>query len=101
MKTFKEYFEQQPDSRAAGEEISKFHMKQAEEEAKRYMDRVEQEENANETVALLAGGFKPPHKGHFNVVQNLLSGNFKGIEYGLSDFEEKGDDLIKGKQDEY
>ena len=51
-------------------------------------------------IALYPGAFKPPHKGHFNVVQNLLSGNFKGIEYGLSDFEEKGDDLIKGKQDE-
>ena len=40
----------------------------------------------------------------FNIILkglNLLSGNFKGIEYGLSDFEEKGDDLIKGKQDEY
>ena len=79
MKTFKEYFEQQPDSRAAGEEISKFHMKQAEEEAKRYMDRVEQEENANETVALLAGGFKPPHKGHLKLFNKLLKDADKGV----------------------
>ena len=79
MKTFKEYFEQQPDSRAAGEEISKLHMKQAEEEAKRYMDRVEQEENANETVALLAGGFKPPHKGHLKLFNKLLKDADKGV----------------------
>tara|TARA_R100001591_G_scaffold55562_1_gene65367 strand:+ start:43 stop:708 length:666 start_codon:yes stop_codon:yes gene_type:complete len=79
MKTFKEYFEQQPDSRFEGEEISKFHMKQAEKEAKQYMDRVEQEENANETVALLAGGFKPPHKGHLEMFNKLLKDADKGV----------------------
>ena len=51
-------------------------------------------------IALYPGAFKPPHKGHFNVVQNLLSGNFKGVEYELSDFKEKGDDLLKGKENE-
>ena len=49
-------------------------------------------------IALYPGAFKPPHKGHFNVVKNLLTGNYKGVEYELSDYEEKGDDLLKGKE---
>ena len=48
-------------------------------------------------TALYPGAFKPPHKGHFNVVKNLLSGNFYGTEYAFDDYEEKGDDLLKGK----
>lgn len=48
-------------------------------------------------TALYPGAFKPPHKGHFNVVNNLLSGNFYGTEYSYEDFEEKGDELLKGK----
>ena len=50
-------------------------------------------------IALYPGAFKPPHKGHFNVVKNLLSDNYKGTEYELSDYEEKGDNLLKGKED--
>ena len=48
-------------------------------------------------TALYPGAFKPPHKGHFNVVKNLLSGNFYGTEYAFDDYEEKGDELLKGK----
>ena len=48
-------------------------------------------------TALYPGAFKPPHKGHFNVVKNLLSGNFYGTEYAFDDYEEKGDDLLKGR----
>jgi len=48
-------------------------------------------------TALYPGAFKPPHRGHFNVVKNLLSGNFYGTEYSFDDYEEKGDELLKGK----
>lgn len=48
-------------------------------------------------TALYPGAFKPPHKGHFNVVKNLLSGNFYGTEYDFQDYEEKGEELLKGK----
>ena len=48
-------------------------------------------------IALYPGAFKPPHKGHFEVVKSLLNGSFFGTTYELSDFSEKGEDLLKGK----
>jgi len=78
MKTFKEFFEQEPCSK---EPISKFHLDQAEKHAKNYFDRVEQEENTNEAVAILPGGFKPPTKGHFLALQDLLKDADRGIVF--------------------
>ena len=76
MKTFKEFFEQEPCSK---EPIAKFHLDQAEKHAKDYFDKIESEENASETVALLAGGFKPPHKGHLEMFNTLLKDADRGV----------------------
>ena len=48
-------------------------------------------------IALYPGAFKPPHKGHFEVLKSLLEGTVNGTVYDLSNWQEKGADLIKGK----
>ena len=46
-------------------------------------------------TALYPGAFKPPHKGHFEVVKKLLSNSYNGQVYDINDYEEKGLSVLK------
>ena len=48
-------------------------------------------------IALYPGAYKPPHRGHFNVVKSLLDGTYNGTVYDITDFKEKGSSLLKGR----
>ena len=48
-------------------------------------------------IALYPGAFKPPHRGHFNVVKSLLDGSYNGSIYSKDNYKEKGADLLGGK----
>ena len=45
-------------------------------------------------TALYPGAFKPPHKGHFEVVKKLLSNSYNGQVYDINDFEDKGRSVL-------
>ncbi len=51
-------------------------------------------------IALYPGAFKPPHRGHFNVVKSLLDGSYNGSIYDKDNYKEKGADLVSGKSNE-
>ena len=51
-------------------------------------------------IALYPGAFKPPHRGHFNVVKSLLDGSYNGSIYDKDNYKEKGTDLVSGKSNE-
>ena len=46
-------------------------------------------------TALYPGAFKPPHRGHFDVVKKLLNGSHKGKVYNLSNYKEVGIDALR------
>ena len=48
-------------------------------------------------IALYPGAFKPPHRGHFNVVKSLLDGSYNGSVYDKDDYKEKGSEVMKGQ----
>ena len=48
-------------------------------------------------TALYPGAYKPPHRGHFNVVKSLLDGSYNGTVYDITDFKEKATSLLKGR----
>ena len=50
-------------------------------------------------IALYPGAYKPPHRGHFNVVKSLLDGSYNGAVYNKDNYKETGADLLKGKRD--
>ena len=50
-------------------------------------------------TALYPGGFKPPHRGHFEVVQKLLSNTHNGKIYTFDDRETAGQAALKGDKD--
>jgi hypothetical protein len=50
-------------------------------------------------IALYPGAFKPPHRGHFNVVKTLLDGSYNGAVYTKDDYKEKGAALMSGSND--
>ena len=45
-------------------------------------------------IALYPGAFKPPHRGHFNVVKTLLDGSYNGAIYDKDNYKEKGAELF-------
>ena len=49
-------------------------------------------------IALYPGAFKPPHRGHFNVVKSLLDGSYNGTIYNKDDYKEKGSSLFKNEK---
>ena len=51
-------------------------------------------------TALYPGAFKPPHRGHFNVVKNLLKGTHSGKLYTPGDIEKSGQAALSGESDE-
>ena len=48
-------------------------------------------------IALYPGAFKPPHRGHFNVVKSLLDGSYNGTVYTKDDYQDKAAGLFKGQ----
>lgn len=46
-------------------------------------------------TALYPGAYKPPHRGHFEVVKRLLNGSHKGKVYNLSNYKEVGVDALR------
>ena len=48
-------------------------------------------------IALYPGAYKPPHRGHFNVVKSLLDGSYNGTVYNKDNYQEKGHSLLKGE----
>ena len=48
-------------------------------------------------IALYPGAYKPPHRGHFNVVKSLLDGSYNGSVYNKDNYKETGADLLKGR----
>lgn len=49
-------------------------------------------------IALYPGAYKPPHRGHFNVVKSLLDGSYNGTIYDKDNYKEKGAELFAGEQ---
>ena len=47
-------------------------------------------------IALYPGAFKPPQRGHFNVVKSLLDGSYNGSIYDKDNYKEKGAELFSG-----
>jgi len=48
-------------------------------------------------IALYPGAFKPPHRGHFEVVKSLLDGNHNGRVYTKDDYKDAGTSALSGK----
>ena len=48
-------------------------------------------------IALYPGAFKPPHRGHFNVVKSLLDGSYNGTIYNKDDYKDKAASLFNGE----
>jgi phosphopantetheine adenylyltransferase len=51
-------------------------------------------------IALYPGAFKPPHRGHFEVVKSLLNGNHGGKVYDIDSYASAGSSVLKGESDE-
>lgn len=51
-------------------------------------------------IALYPGAFKPPHRGHFNVVKALLSNSYTGTIYDKDDYKAKGAEILGGSSGE-
>jgi len=51
-------------------------------------------------IALYPGAFKPPHAGHFSVVEKLLNGNHGGILYDKETIEPGIQKALQGDKDE-
>ena len=50
-------------------------------------------------IALYPGAFKPPHRGHFEVVKSLLNGKHGGKVYDIDSYAEAGASVLQGKGD--
>lgn len=50
-------------------------------------------------TALYPGAYKPPHKGHFEVVKKLLSGNHGGKVYNLGNYKDVGAQTLATEQE--
>ena len=50
-------------------------------------------------IALYPGAFKPPHRGHFEVVKSLLNGNHGGKVYDIDNYIDVGISALAGKKD--
>ena len=48
-------------------------------------------------IALYPGAFKPPHRGHFEVVRRLLKGNHGGHVYSIDNYQDMGTKALSGK----
>ncbi len=49
-------------------------------------------------IALYPGAFKPPHRGHFEVVKSLLNGTHNGQVYTKDNYKDAGSSSLSGKK---
>ena len=49
-------------------------------------------------IALYPGAFKPPHRGHFEVVKRLLNGTHNGHVYSIDNYKDVGTKALIGKE---
>ena len=49
-------------------------------------------------IALYPGAFKPPHRGHFEVVKSLLNGTHNGQVYTKDNYKDAGASSLSGKK---
>jgi len=49
-------------------------------------------------IALYPGAFKPPHRGHFEVVKRLLKGNHGGHVYSIDNYQDVGTKALSGEE---
>jgi hypothetical protein len=49
-------------------------------------------------IALYPGAFKPPHRGHFEVVKSLLNGSHGGQVYNKDNYKDAGTSSLSGKK---
>ena len=49
-------------------------------------------------IALYPGSFKPPHRGHFEVVKSLLNGTHGGQVYTKDNYKDAGTSSLTGKK---
>tara|TARA_B110000971_G_scaffold198883_1_gene215791 strand:+ start:96 stop:1997 length:1902 start_codon:yes stop_codon:yes gene_type:complete len=49
-------------------------------------------------IALYPGAFKPPHRGHFEVVKSLLNGSHGGQVYTKDNYKDAGTSSLSGKK---
>ena len=52
-------------------------------------------------IALYPGAFKPPHRGHFEVVKSLLNGSHGGQVYNKDNYKDAGTSSLSGKVIKY
>jgi len=52
-------------------------------------------------IALYPGAFKPPHRGHFELVQSLLNGSANASVYDIDDYIERGQEVLNAPQSNY
>lgn len=50
-------------------------------------------------IALYPGAFKPPHRGHFEVVKKLLNGTHGGKLYDVDSYKDVGKAALAGESD--
>lgn len=50
-------------------------------------------------IVLYPGAFKPPHRGHFELVKSLLKGNHGGVIYDIDTAQDALGRVIKGERD--
>ena len=48
-------------------------------------------------VILYPGAFKPPHRGHFDLVKSLINGSAQARTYDLESSQDAADKVIQGK----
>lgn len=51
-------------------------------------------------IALYPGAFKPPHRGHFEVVKRLLNGTHNGKLYNVDTYKDVGPSALAGERDQ-
>lgn len=61
---------------------------------------MESSNTSNNMIALYPGAFKPPHRGHFNVVKSLLDGSYNGTVYTKDDYKDKASSLFQGNSND-
>jgi len=49
-------------------------------------------------IALYPGAYKPPHRGHFEVVKGLLNGDHKGKPYNIDNYLDAGASVLAGEE---
>ena len=50
-------------------------------------------------IVLYPGAFKPPHRGHFELIKSLIKGNHGGVVYDIDTAQDALGRVLKGERD--